>query len=81
MKLLCLKFPFGTVLFLSSPFAKNFCNFITNALKAVSAPKPAQTYSDANFTIAFRAFLPLLLFDFQREREKLNIYTRETEFT
>lgn len=69
------------MLFLPSAFVKNFCNFITNALKAVSAPKPAQIYSDANFTIAFRAFLPLLLFDFQREREKLNIYTREAEFT
>lgn len=55
--------------------------FITSALPFLSALKTAHIHCNANFTIAFPAFLPLLLFDFQRERKKLNIYTRETTFT
>lgn len=55
--------------------------FIANALQFVSARELAQIHCNTDFTIAFPAFLPLLLFDFQREREKLNIYIRETAFT
>ena len=55
--------------------------FITKALQFVSALKLAQIHCNANDTIAFPVFLPLLLFDFQREKEKLNICRRETAFT